>query len=188
MDFAQFIGQYGYLALLIGSLLEGETFVALAGFAASRGYLDLTTVIAIATLGAVLSCQFCFQIGRRVGPRVLNGIPNSAGAAARVRRLTERYPTLIIIGIHFLYGVRTVGLFVIGMSGVSGWRFFWLNIVGSIITVSIVATTGYLFGNVVEVMFGDLRRHDRYIFGGIALLAIVGWLALRLRRQFSARP
>lgn len=187
MDLAHFIGQYGYAALFAGTLIEGETFLVLAGLAASRGYLDLGTVIAVAFVGALLSCQVCFHLGRRIGPRILEGIPNSAGAAARVRRLAERYPALIVIGIHFLYGVRTVGLFVIGMSGVSGWQFFWLNAIGSLMQVSIVATLGYVFGNAIHALLVDLDQYDHWVFGGLALIALLGWVGLRLKHRYAPR-
>lgn len=188
LDLAHFIGQYGYAALFAGSLVEGETFVLLAGLAASRGYLALDTVIAVAIAGGLLSCQVCFHTGRMVGPRLLAAIPNSAGAAARVRNLAESYPVLTIIGIHFLYGVRTVGLFVIGMSGVSGWRFLWLNLLGTVISASTVATLGYLFGNALHAILGDIDKYDHLVFGGLALAILIGWMVVRLRRQISPRP
>lgn len=183
MDLASFIATYGYVAVLVGTLVEGETLVVLAGLAAQRGYLSLPAVIAVATLGSIVSYQFCFQMGRRVGPRLLAGIPNSRAGADRVRALAERHPALIIIGIHFLYGIRTVGLFVIGMSGVKGWKFFYLNVIGSIIWASIVAVAGYLFGNIITAALGDFERYDQYVFTGIALAAVIAWLVLRYRRR-----
>ena len=35
------IDTYGYLTILIGTFLEGETILVLGGFAAHRGYLHL---------------------------------------------------------------------------------------------------------------------------------------------------
>jgi membrane protein DedA with SNARE-associated domain len=37
MNFAALISQYGYFALFAGALLEGETVLILAGFAAHQG-------------------------------------------------------------------------------------------------------------------------------------------------------
>lgn len=183
LDFAQLISQYGYLAVFIGTLLEGETLVVLAGLAASRGYLSLPMVILVASIGSIISYQFCFQLGRRTGPKILANIPNSTAAAARVRRLAERYPALIIIGIHFLYGIRTVGLFVIGMSGVHGWKFFWLNMLGSVIWATVIGIAGYLFGNAIAATIGNIKTHDTVLFGSLALIAIAVWILFRLQRR-----
>lgn len=183
MDLAGFISQYGYLAVFVGTLVEGETLVILAGLAAARGYLSLPMVIAVATLGSVLAYQFCFQLGRRAGPSLLARVPNSERAAERVRALAERYPALIIIGIHFLYGIRTVGLFVIGMSGVRGWKFLWLNLAGSFIWATVIGTVGYLFGNAIAAMLSNIDTHDHWVFGGLFAIGVVIWLIARLRRR-----
>jgi len=57
MSFEPLIKKYAYLALLAGALLEGETLVILAGFAAAQGYLYRSLVILIAFLGTTLPDQ-----------------------------------------------------------------------------------------------------------------------------------
>ena len=42
LSLAELLDTYGYLALVVGTFLEGETVVVLAGFAAHRGYLVAT--------------------------------------------------------------------------------------------------------------------------------------------------
>ena len=44
----------GYPALFLGSLVEGETFILVAGFFAHRGYFRLGVVVLLATLGGAL--------------------------------------------------------------------------------------------------------------------------------------
>ncbi len=39
MSFAELVQDYGYYAVLLGTLLEGETILVMAGFAAHGGYL-----------------------------------------------------------------------------------------------------------------------------------------------------
>lgn len=48
MDLALLIGRYGLPAVFIGSPLEGETVLIIAGFAAHRSELDFTAVVAVA--------------------------------------------------------------------------------------------------------------------------------------------
>ena len=57
MSFAQLLTDYGYLAVFAGSLLEGETILVLAGFAAHQGYLSLELTVAIAFVGGTLGDQ-----------------------------------------------------------------------------------------------------------------------------------
>jgi membrane protein DedA with SNARE-associated domain len=47
------ISRYGYLAVFLGTFLEGDTTLVLAGFTAHRGYLGLPQVIAAACAGTL---------------------------------------------------------------------------------------------------------------------------------------
>jgi membrane protein DedA with SNARE-associated domain len=72
------IAQYGYLVLFFGALVEGETILIAAAFAAHRGYLFLPWVVLIAFAGSFAGDQFCFFLGRKKG-RIFcrNGPPGS---------------------------------------------------------------------------------------------------------------
>ena len=50
-DLAHYITDYGYWALFIGCLAEGETITLLGGIAAHQGLLHLPWVIAVVALG-----------------------------------------------------------------------------------------------------------------------------------------
>jgi hypothetical protein len=53
VDFASLIQQYGYAVVFVGSVLESETLLALAGVAAHCGYLSLQWVMAVAAAGRI---------------------------------------------------------------------------------------------------------------------------------------
>ncbi|HMB24652.1 MAG TPA: hypothetical protein VKP08_17530, partial [Anaerolineales bacterium] len=67
MSFATIISQFGYPALVLGLLLEGETVLVLAAFMAHRGYLQLPWVILIGLIVTFASDQFFFWLGRTKG-------------------------------------------------------------------------------------------------------------------------
>ncbi len=54
MSIQDFIETYGYLAVLVGTFLEGETILVLGGFAANH-HLDLMWVIVAAFVAAASS-------------------------------------------------------------------------------------------------------------------------------------
>src|SRR5712691_6915180 len=128
MDIASLIQTYGYGIVLVGTLLEGETVLALAGFAAHRGYLQLPFVIVTATVGGFLGDQGYFLLGRRFGNRLSRRYAMLEPGAARVRQLLDRHDLLVILSLCFLYGLRTVGPMAIGMSTVPWQRFLVLNL------------------------------------------------------------
>lgn len=65
MTFHHLLADYGYFAVLAGSLLEGETILILAGFAAHQGHLSLSWVMAVAFVGGTLGDQIFYFAGRR---------------------------------------------------------------------------------------------------------------------------
>jgi membrane protein DedA with SNARE-associated domain len=175
------IETYGYYAVLVGSLLEGETILVMAGFAAHRGLLALPWVIVAAFAGGLCGDQIYFWLGRWHGQRVLRQFPDLGARAGRVDALLVRYGTFLILVIRFLYGLRTVGPIVIGMSSVPAAKFAALNAVGAAAWAVAIAGAGYLFGNALELVISDLKRYEEMALGLIAVAGVVIWL-LRRRR------
>ena len=87
-----FIEQFGYLAVLVGSFLEGETVVVVAGYAARRGYLSLSLVILAAFLGSVAGDQLWFYLGRRYGAAIFKRYPRISQKSERVKALLSGTP------------------------------------------------------------------------------------------------
>src|SRR6516164_6028052 len=98
------ISQYGYLAILVGTFLEGETILILGGLAAHKGLLELPGVMLAAFVGSTLSDQLFFLLGRRHGEAWLARRPQWQAGVQRVRGLLNRHSTLLILTFRFLYG------------------------------------------------------------------------------------
>lgn len=175
MNWELIIGSYGYIALLVGTFLEGETILILAGFAAHLGYLHLPWVILVAFLGTLSGDQLFFYLGRRQSRFVLDKHPAWQRRLDRVERLFERYQTLLILGFRFLYGLRAVTPFVLGRSGVAPGYFFLLNTVGAVVWSLVVGIGGYLFGNILKIIMGDIKRYELEAFGAIAIIGGLIW-------------
>jgi len=147
----------------------------LAGFAAYRGLLELHTVIGIATLGSFLGDQLWFLLGRTQGAKLLVRFPKYAAPAARAEELLHKYHTPIILAVRFLYGLRIVLPFTIGMSRVPTLRFQSLNFIGAVFWASSGAAAGYLFGNAVESLLGHMHRYERFAFAFLAISGLAYW-------------
>jgi membrane protein DedA with SNARE-associated domain len=185
MDLASLVQSYGYPAVFVGSLVEGETILALGAIAAHRGYLALPWVIAAAAAGGFLGDQFYFLVGRFAGDRVLARWPPLRPGAERVRQLLDRYDAPLILGVRFMYGLRTVGPIAIGMSRIHWVRFALFNLVGAIVWAALVAGIGYALGEALARLLGDLKRIEEWVFGVVLVggLALLAWLRRRGRRR-----
>ena len=175
MTLEEFLSAYGYWAILAGCFLEGETVLVIGSFAAYQGYLHLPWVIAAAYGGALLGDQLYFFLGRVYGQRFLKSRPHWQGRVVKVQGLLKRFQIWLILLFRFLYGIRTITPFVIGMSGIPPRKFLFFNAIGAMIWAVLVGIGGYAFGTVLEGLLGDVKRYERLILALIALTGILVW-------------
>jgi len=188
MTLEYLIAQYGYVALFIGVFLEGETVLIAAGFAAHLGHLSLMWVMLIAFAGSLAGDQFYFFLGRIRGKAFLQRRPRWEAKVKRVWTLFEHYRTLLMLGFRFLYGLRTVTPFAIGLSGVSGIRFFVCNIIGGAVWSVAVAFVGYLFGAIAEAILVDVKRYEHWIIPGVLCAGAFVWFIYFMHHRTKNRP
>ncbi|HYX64333.1 MAG TPA: DedA family protein [Burkholderiales bacterium] len=179
----EIIAQLGYVTLFIGTFLEGESVLALAGVAASYGYLTFEYVVAVAALGAFLGDQACFWIGRRYGASLLARYPRLAAKAPRVEQLVRRWDAPAVIVLRFLYGLRIAGPIVIGSCGIPAWRLALFNFIGVLIWAPLVACVGYFAGYALEAWIGRLKQVQIGLLMALLVLAAVAWIVVQWRRR-----
>lgn len=167
------IQNYGYAIVFVWTFLEGETIVALAGFAAYQGHLKLEYIIPIAIVGAMLGDHAFFYFGRYKGRQFLAKHPRLNAKAERIHLLLERYQGWIIFGSRFMYGFRTVIPMALGVSRLSVIKFFFFNFVGAVVWAILFAFGGYAFGNAIEYFLGNVKKIEGFlVLGMVAIIAI----------------
>jgi len=179
MDIQALISQYGYMAVLIGSFLEGETALLIGGFLAQSGHLELVYVMLAAGLGSFIGDQLYYYIGRYKGISYIDSKPQWRSRADVVFGYLHRHPILFIVGFRFMYGLRTVAPFIIGASGYPPFKYTILNIVGVTIWTIIIGSLGYYLGQVAEKYLDDLHRYELWVLGVILILGLGYWLYRR---------
>ena len=116
MDINHYVAQYGYAALIIGSLAEGETITLLGGVAAHQGVLKFPLVVLSVALGGMIGDQLLYLLGRRFGGRILRRFASQKARIRKAQRMIQHRPWLFVIGTRFMYGFRVIGPLLIGAS------------------------------------------------------------------------
>jgi len=173
MSLEELISTYGYAAIAIGTFLEGETILVLGGLAAYRGYLELPWVLVSAFLGTLIGDQLYFYIGRAKGHSILEKRRNWKSKSEKVYSLLNKHQVLLIFGFRFLYGLRVVTPIVLGASRIAPLHFLILNILGAFTWTIVIGVMGYIFGHTLEVIIGDVKRYELWIFIGLASLGMI---------------
>jgi membrane protein DedA with SNARE-associated domain len=175
MSFETIISRFGYPALIVGMLLEGETVLVLGAFMAHRGYLNLPLVILLGCLVAFASDQFFFWMGRTQGSVFLENRPAWKPRVEKARLLLGRNTNLLFLGVRFMYGLRTILPFVIGMSSFDPRRFALLDFIGASLWALTFGLAGKFIGHMMGLIFEDVREHEPLIAMGIILTGVVIW-------------
>ena len=171
MDINALIEQYGYAALVIGSVAEGETITLLGGVAAHQGLLKFPLVVAAVALGGMIGDQLLYFLGLRFGPTLLKRFAKHKKKINRAQRLIQRHPYLFVIGTRFMYGFRIIGPILLG----------------AIAWALIFTTLGYVGGEVIGPWLHNLDQHlKHWAWLLVVVVAVIG-VRLWLKHREKAR-
>jgi membrane protein DedA with SNARE-associated domain len=163
--------KYGYLAVFVGTFLEGETILVLAGFFAERGYLKFAGVVMAACGGAYAGHVFWFWLGRTKGVKLLERFPKMKKHFGRGIRMFERYGAPAIFITQWLYGLRITCAVIIGISRISTIKFLVYEAITCVVWAIVITGLGYVFGTAVERILGRAAHIEKW---GLLVLVVVG--------------
>lgn len=177
--------RFGYLAVFLGTFLEGEAILVIAGFFAERGRLGVVAVTLIGFLGAYLGHFFWFWLGRRHGVRLLDRYPRMQRHFGKSIRMFERYGIAAIIVTQWLYGLRITCAVVVGISKISVIKFLIYEAISCMIWAIGVTALGYYFGAAVQTLLGRYEHAEKWGLLIIVLAAVALWIR-HSRREKAA--
>jgi len=176
MGIEAYIIHFGYIVILLGTFFAGEALLVLAGFLAHRGYLDFSLVILVAVIGSISSDQLYFFLGRKKGLPYLDKHPSWKSKSERILKLLKRHQNLVILLFRFVYGVRSITPFVIGVSSIPEWKFLALNVTGSLVWAVTLTSLGYFFGHAAMLILDDIKKYEFTIMGLILMVGFLLWM------------
>jgi membrane-associated protein len=177
----QLVADYGYLAVLVGTFLEGETVLLAAAFAAHHGLLSGPLVVAAAAAGAWTGHAVFFALGRWKGRAWLFARPRLGRHARRADEVIVRHGWASVFILQYLYGCRVAGAILFGLSSFGLPRFLALQAVNCLVWAAVVTAAGYLLGATVELAAQRLTWVSAAVV--VAILGGALWLALRRGRR-----
>ncbi|MDP1625221.1 MAG: DedA family protein [bacterium] len=168
----QFIESYGYLAVFVGSIFEGESVVLLGGLSSHGEYLSFSMLVLFAAIGAVVGDWSFFFLGRYKRDWIFARFPYFRHLIRRPSAFVERRPEIASFSMRFMYGFRHVVPFSMGTTSIPTSRFLMWNALGAVCWAIIFVSAGYLAGDVLEAILGDIRRYEFRIIV-LSILAVI---------------
>lgn len=183
-----FLDQYGYLALMLGTYLEGETAILVASALIYRGVFSFPVTVLAAFAGAFIGDWIYYVIGRINGQYFLARRP---ALEAKVRPVTDffnRHRIPILFSYRFYYGLRVMIPLVIGMSGLRPLPFLFYSTATGLLWASSVSLTGYWIGRLLGLGVETFEQHLLYVVLGFgAFGTLIGYtIKVIVNRQMAA--
>lgn len=176
-----FLDQYGYLALLVGTFFEGETAILVASSLIYRGLFDFPFTILAAFTGSFLSDWIYFLVGRLNGKYFLAKRPNLQAKVKPVTNFFHKHQVQILFSYRFLYGFRIIIPLIVGMSGLSPLRYLVYTVATGIAWATLVSTAGYWIGRLLNLQAKAFEDNFIFIVLGFALFGVVmGYIIRKL--------
>lgn len=172
-QFIDFVREWGYIAVFLGAIVEGESVILTACALAAMDYLDIKKVVLIVFFTTLIVDQLLFYVGRHYGPSVFEKMPKLKHNANKAFALLHRFDKWFILSFRFIYGIRTISPVVIGAAMISPKRYTPLNLLAAIIWTGISCYSGYMMGDLLEEVFKNFDKIKTYIvYGFMSVIAL----------------
>jgi membrane protein DedA with SNARE-associated domain len=166
---------HGYWILFIGTFLEGEAILLLAGFLAFQGYLNIAGVFFTAWAGSFLGDQFYFFLGHFKGRMLLKRFHSIAKKFREALKMIEKYGNLVAFISRFTYGFRIVLPIILGITNLAPRTFFWINIVSALVWALLFSMSGYFFGKSAALLLDNVKNYEHYLVLLLFSLITISW-------------
>ena len=153
--------------------LPGDSLLFTAGLFARTGHLNLSYVLMLLFIAAVLGDNVNYWVGRIIGLKVF-GIKIKGKPIVKQEYLDkthsfyEKYGSKAIIMARFVPFVRTFAPFAAGIAKMNYKKFFSFDVLGGALWICSLTIAGYLLGNVEFI-----RKHIDLVCLGIIFVSVL---------------
>lgn len=168
-----------------GFFLPGSSALFTAGFLASTGVFDVTTLMIVVTVAAVLGDSTGFLIGRWFGPWLYTRKDSrffKHEYLTRTEVFYEKNGGKAIVLARFLPVIRTFTPIIAGVVGMRYRTFLGYNILGALLWAGAVT----FLGNFLGMRFPLLSQHLESIIITIILLSLVPFIIDYIKKQIRS--
>jgi membrane-associated protein len=171
---------FGEAALFFGFVLPGETAVVYGGVLAAAGKVSVFLVLAVVIVAAVVGDSIGFEVGRKLGPRLLRASlirrhpDRMADAQAYLRKRGGR---AVVMG-RFTAFLRAVMPGLAGASRMEYPRFLAFNATGGVLWGSACVLLGYFAAHSISTV-----THALGVTSGLLIVLIVAGVAWAWHRR-----
>ena len=171
-----YLGVFGIVfaesGLFFGFFLPGDSLLFTAGLLASQGFFDITTLVIIIFIGAVLGDQVGYAFGKQVGPKLFtreSSLLFNKKNLLRARDFYQQYGNITIVMARFMPFIRTFAPIVAGIGGMRYRTFVLYNLLGGLIWTLSLTLSGYYLVKVIP----GIEHYITWVVGIIVIASVI---------------
>ena len=146
-----------YVLIFIGMLIEGEVIIFAAFFLATQNYVYLPAILLVVFAGAILG-DILWYYGGHFLERIQFAHSLFCKVTYPLDRVIKRHPRTVIVLTKFTYGLHRVVLLKTRRGGIGFREFMKVDIPGSILWISTLASLAVLFSSYLGVLASKVKH------------------------------
>jgi membrane-associated protein len=200
LDFDWLFANYGtaiYIVLFLVIFIEtglvampflpGDSLLFTAGLFARTGHLNMSYLLILLFIAAVLGDNCNYWIGRTIGVKIFDIKIRGRALVKKeymdkTHEFFEKHGTKAIIMARFVPFIRTFAPFAAGVGKMTYRKFFSFDILGGALWIGGLTTAGYLLGNVKFI-----REHIDLVCLGIIGISVLPIIITMIKNKMAAR-
>jgi membrane protein DedA with SNARE-associated domain len=180
--FSNLMGKYGLYAVFVLTMWEGDITLLLAGVFAHHGVFGdygFLQVLGAGTLGGVVGDSIAYGGGRGF-ERSVRGFRFYKMAAPRIVKLVDKFGTLSIFIVKYIYGLRIASCVFYGVGRMPLARFMFLTVASCAAWVLVLSGVGYTFSGTITRVIGDVQNITLYLL----IILVIGVIGFYIVERF----
>ena len=169
--------------LVFAPFLPGDSLLFVAGAFAALGSLNIFVLLVLLMLAAVAGDTANYWIGHFAGDKIVasHKFPIKERHLRKTHEYFQKHGGKTIILARFIPIIRTYAPFVAGAGKMHYSKFFYFNVIGAVLWVTLCTLAGYFFGNIPVVK----NNFTLFIFVVVAI-SLIPILAQIIRGKFRS--
>ena len=172
--------------LLVGFFLPGDSLLVTAGLFAAAGFFDITVLISLLVVAAILGNSTGYLIGHK-GGQALYAREESRffkkQHLLKTKEFYEKYGPLTIVMAQFMPFARTFAPVVAGIADMKYTRFVSYNVVGAISWITSMLLVGFFLGSTIP----NIEKNIHFVIIIVVFLSLLPAIIKYLQVKFVAR-
>jgi membrane protein DedA with SNARE-associated domain len=178
-----------FCLLILGGLglpFPEDGVLIMSGLLIAHGVIKLAPALLVIYPSLLIADFILYSIGRKYGRMVVDHkrfskIVSPVTLSRLEGKFTRWGALTVFLGRHFV-GFRAPIFLISGVMRISRTKFLIADGLSAIITISITLGLGYLGGNSLMILKGDITRVDYILILSLVML-VAGWIILRYFRD-----